>query len=104
MEKANFLKEHASDQRSGTVFKRMTALLFFFCQSPPNSVQCAFACMKEDNCTRVYMDCQHCIIGFDDVTAFEEGEEVTPDPSQVLRVKSSFLCELYLFLLLTVIN
>ena len=60
--------------------------------------------MKEDNCTNVYMDCEHCVFGFDDVTAFEEGEEVTTDPSQVLRVKGSFLCELYLFLLLTVIN
>ena len=33
------------------------------------------------------MDGEACVFGVDDVTAFEEGELVTPDPNQVLRVK-----------------
>ena len=55
MEKVNFLKEIASDQPGGMIFKRMTAL--FFGQAPPTckSVQCTFACMIEDNCTSLYM-------------------------------------------------
>ena len=89
MEKANFFKELASDQSSGMIFKRMTAL--FFGQAPPNSVQCAFACMKDDNCTSVYMDGQDCVFGFNNVTAFEEGELVTPDPRQVLKMKGKKL-------------
>ena len=43
--------------------------------------------MNEDNCKSVYLDGEACVFGVDDVTAFEEGELVTPDPRQVLRVK-----------------
>ena len=47
--------------------------------------------MNEDNCKTVHVDGEACVFGVDDVTAFEEGELVTPDPSQVLKVKGRFL-------------
>ena len=46
-----------------------------------------FACMNEDNCKSVHVDGEACVIGIDDVTAFEEGELVTSDLTQVLKLK-----------------
>ena len=43
--------------------------------------------MNEDNCKSVHVDGEACVFGVDDVTAFAEGEMVTPDPSHVLIVK-----------------
>ena len=74
-----------SNQQTGISYTRVGSS--YFGQVPPNSVQCTFACTSEDNCKSVYMDGEACVFGVDDVTAFEEGEEVTPDSSQVLRVK-----------------
>ena len=37
------------------------------------------------------MDGEACVFGVDDVTAFEEGEMVTPDPRQVLKVKGKIV-------------
>ena len=47
-------------------------------------------CSNKDYCKSVYEDGEACVFGVDDVTAFEEGEMVTPDPNQVLRVKGEF--------------
>ena len=84
-EKAKFYKAFVSDQESGIVYKRVAA--WYFGLVPPNSVQCVFACMNEDNCTSVYMNGEACVFGLRNSTAFEEGEVVTPNPNQTLRVK-----------------
>ena len=84
-EKANFYSEFVSGQESEILYKRIEGS--YFGQVPPNLVQCAFACTTKDNCTSVYVDGEACVFGVDDVTAFEEGELVTPDPRQILRIK-----------------
>ena len=40
------------------------------------------------------MDSEACVFGVDDVTAFKEAEVVTPDQSQVLKVKGKNFVEL----------
>ena len=85
IEKAKFYSESVSNQRSEIFYKRMAG--WHFGPAPINSVQCAFACMNEDNCTSVYMDGEACVFGLRNSTAFEEGEVVTPNPNQALRVK-----------------
>ena len=84
-EKAKFYKAFLSAQESGIVYKRVAG--WYFGPVPPNAVQCAFPCMIEDNCTSVYMDGEACVFGLRNSTAFEEGEVVTPNPNQTLRVK-----------------
>ena len=60
---------------------------YFGCSGRTSQIECAKVCMNEDSCKNVYVDGDACVFGVDDVTAFEEGEMVTPDTSQVLRVK-----------------
>ena len=85
IENATFYTELVSDQQIGVQYKRVNGS--YFGPVPPNSVQCAFACTNEDNCKSVYVDGEACVFGVYDVTAFGEGELVSPDPRQRLRVK-----------------
>ena len=89
IEKAKFYSESVSNQRSEIFYKRMAG--WHFGPAPINSVQCAFACQKNANCKSVYVDGEACVFGVNDVTAFEEGELVTPNQSQNIRIKGKFL-------------
>ena len=85
MEKTKFYKGFAMHPYSGMFYKRMAG--WHFGPGPINSVQCAFNCLNEEDCKSVYVDGEACVFGVDYVTVFEEGERVTPDQSQVVRVK-----------------
>ena len=76
------------NQQNGISYKRVGSS--YFNRKPINMHLCVFACTSEDNCKSVHFDGEACVFGVDDVTAFEEGEMVTPDPNQVLRVKGEF--------------
>ena len=43
-----------------------------------------------DNCKSVYVDGDDCVLGVDDVTAFEKWEVILPDPLQMVKVKGRF--------------
>ena len=86
---AQFSTETA-EQQNGLSYKRVGSS-FFGRSGRVSQLQCAKVCVNEDNCKTVYVDGEACVFGVDDVTAFEEGEVVTPDPSQVLRVKGKSL-------------
>ena len=73
------------EQHNGVFYKRVGSS--YFGQMSPNSMQCTFACTNEKNCVSYYKHGEACVFGVDDVTTFEEGEVITPDPSQLLRVK-----------------
>ena len=88
IEKAKFYSESVSNQQSEIFYKRMAG--WHFGPAPINSVQCAFACKKNDNCKSVHVDGEACVFGVHDVTAFEEGELVTPNQSQNIRIKGKF--------------
>ena len=83
---AKFSKESVAGQPIGISYKRVGSS-FFGRSGRFSHLQCVFKCTTEDNCKSVYIDGQACVFGVDDVTVFEEGEVVAPDPSQVLRVK-----------------
>ena len=83
--KTKFSSESVAEQQNGIIYKRVSST--YFEQGQPNLVQCAFPCTDHNNCKSVHMNNGACVFGVDDVTVFEEGELVTPDPGQVLRVK-----------------
>ena len=89
IEKAKFYSESVSNQRSEIFYKRMAG--WHFGPAPINSVQCAFACKENENCKSVYVDGEACVFGVDDVTAFAEGQLVTPNQSQNIRIKGKAL-------------
>ena len=82
---ARFYTETA-DQQNGISFKRVRSS-YFGRSGRVSQLQCAKVCVNNINCKSVHVDCEACVFGVDDVTAFEEGELVTPAPSQLLRVK-----------------
>ena len=83
--RVKFLTESVAEQQNGTTYKRVRSS--YFDEIQPNLVQCAFTCTDEGNCKSVYVDGGACVFGVDDVTMFEEGELVTPDPGQLLKIK-----------------
>ena len=94
--KETFTKQSVVEQHNGISYKRVRSS--YFGQVPLNLVHCAFACMGEYSCKSVHIDGEACVFGVDDVTAFEAGELVTPDPRQALRVQGGILCiVLYFF-------
>ena len=90
MKSAKFSSESVPENQNGLSYKRL-GRSFFGRDRKISQIQCAKVCMNEDNCKTVHVDGEACVFGVDDVTAFEEGELVTPDPSQVLNVKGRFL-------------
>ena len=86
MIQTKFSPESAAEQQNITTYKRVSST-YDFEQGQPNLVQCAFPCTDHNNCKSVHINNEACVFGVDDVTAFEEGELVTPEPGQVLRVK-----------------
>ena len=90
MGSAKFSTKSAAEQQNGLSYKRVGSSYSGRGRSI-SQLQCAKVCMNEDNCKSVYVDGEACVFGFDDVTAFEEGELVIPDPNQVLRVKGKHI-------------
>ena len=86
---AKFVTESVAEQQKIILYKRVGS--WYFGQVPPNLVQCAFACTIKDSCKSVYIDGDACVFGVDDVTTFEEGDLVTPDLNQELKVKGKTL-------------
>ena len=89
-----FSTESLAEQESGVWCKRVESS--YFGHMPLNSMQCVFACTIEDNCVSFYKHGEACVFGVDDVTAFEGGDAVIPDPSQLLRVKGNRCFEHYI--------
>ena len=79
-----------AEQENGISYKRLGSS-YFGRRGTVSQILCANVCMNEDSCKSVYVDGETCVFGVDDVTAFEEGELVTPDPRQALRVKGANL-------------
>ena len=75
-----------AEQQNGILYKRLGSS-FFGRSGRISQLQCAKVCTNEEQCKSVHVDGEACVFGVDDVTAFEEGELVTPDLNQVLRVK-----------------
>ena len=90
MRVAQFSTESLSGQQNGLLFKRVGSS-FFGRGRRISQLQCAKVCMNEVNCKSVYVDGEACVFGVNDVTAFDEGELVTPDPRQVLKMKGKKL-------------
>ena len=78
------------NQQNGISYKRLGSS-YFGRRGTVSQILCAHVCMNEDSCKSVYVDGETCVFGVDDVTAFEEGELVTPDLNQVLRVKGKHI-------------
>ena len=89
-----FSKESVAEQQSEIYYKRVESS--YFGKVPVNLVLCAFTCTNEDNCRSIHIDGEACVFGVYDVIAFAEGEMVTPDSSQVLRIKSKTVKALYI--------
>ena len=87
---AKYSTASAAELHHGIYYKRVGSS-YFGRGRRISQLQCAKECMNEDNCKSVHVDGEACVFGVDDVTVFEEGEAVTPDPSQVLRVKGSLV-------------
>ena len=85
---AQFSTESVAEQQIGLSYKRVGSS-YFGRGRRISQLQCAKVCMNEANCKRVYVDGEACVFGVDDVTAFEEGELVSPDPRKALKVKSN---------------
>ena len=81
-----FYTESVAEQPDTISFKRVGSS-YFGRNGRISQLQCARVCTNEEGCKSVYVDGETCVFGVDDVTAFVEGEVVTPDPNQVLRVK-----------------
>ena len=78
-----FYTKSVAKHGNGNVYKRVGS------SCKISKLQCAKACANEPNCKSVYVDGKACVFGVDDVTAFVEGEMVTPDPNQKLSVKGN---------------
>ena len=89
IDKATFYTKFKSAQDSGLIYKRMASL--YFGPVPPNLVQCAFICTKEDNCKSVYIDGEACVFGVYDIATFVEGQVVTPDHRQDVKIIGTIL-------------
>ena len=82
-----------AEQQNGSSYRRLGSS-YFGRSGRISQLQCAKVCTNEEQCKSVYVDGEACVFGVDDVTAFEEGELVTPDSNQVLRVKGEKLLRL----------
>ena len=83
---AQFSTESVAEQLNELSFKRVGSSYFGHGRRI-SKLQCAKVCMNEVNCKSVHVDGEACVFGVDDVSALEEGELITPDPSQVLKLK-----------------
>ena len=82
--------ESLADYQSVALYKRVISWQLGI-KTRISVLLCALICAHHDNCKSVYVDGEACVFGVDDVTAFEEGEVVTPDPSQGLKLKGRSL-------------
>ena len=79
-----------AEQQNGILYRRLGSS-YFGRSGRISQLQCAKVCTNEDNCKSVYVDGEACVFGVDDVFSFEEGELVTPNSNQVLRVKGKHI-------------
>ena len=69
-------------------YKKMGTSSYFGLSGQNSKAKCAIVCLHEDECRSFYTDSGACVFGVtSDVTAFKNGEEVTPDEDQKIQVK-----------------
>ena len=82
---AVFLPSTIAQQNSNLIYKKFNINRDFSSQNPRF---CVFLCLKYDACTSFYIVGGACVFGLSyDVTAFANGDYVTPDANAPLKIK-----------------
>ena len=85
---AKFVSEIVNDRTDITAYKKIGRSSYFGLFGRNSKTQCSEVCLHEDSCESFYMDGEACVFGVSgDVTAFEDGGDVSPATQQIIQAK-----------------
>ena len=91
MDRTYFVPQSLTEHPNGTIYKKIPGSTFNgLTGQNPSSVQCAFNCFDEDDCTSIYMEDGACVFGLTSNAEAFEGEVVTPVTNQIVIGKRLF--------------
>ena len=83
---AHFFPLFVGSQNVGLTYARLASRTIFGLSGQISKAKCAVICLHADSCQGFYMDNGACVFGVsaDDVTAFHEGQNINPEPDQII--------------------